>query len=71
MAMERVVSKNLFNFQWKGELGDDNQQAKAARAKIDDPIKLIATLANLPHSELTKSFKNLCESILRLKAGIS
>ena len=46
--MERVVSKNLFNFKLKGELDDDIQQAEAAMAKMGDPIKLMANLAKLP-----------------------
>ena len=57
MAMERVVSKNLFNFQLKGELDDDIQQAEAAMVKMGDPIKLMADLAELPKPEFTKAWK--------------
>ena len=66
--MERVVSKNLFNFQLKGELDEDIQQAEAAMAEMGDPIKLMADLAKLPQSEFTKSIRNLCEMFISSSA---
>ena len=67
MAMERVVSKNLFNLQLKGELDDDIQQAEAAMAQMGDPIKLMDNLAKLPQAEFTKSIRNLVDSLLEFK----
>eukprot|EP00091_Calanus_sinicus_P020004 TRINITY_DN5255_c0_g1_i1.p1 TRINITY_DN5255_c0_g1~~TRINITY_DN5255_c0_g1_i1.p1 ORF type:complete len:107 (-),score=28.25 TRINITY_DN5255_c0_g1_i1:81-401(-) len=68
MTMERVVSKNLFNFKLKGELDDDIQQADAAMAKMGDPIKLMANLAKLPLAEFSKSIRGLCDAFLGMSA---
>ena len=48
--MERVVSKNLFNFQMQGHYDEDIQQAEAAMVKMGDPLKRLAEIAKLPTS---------------------
>ena len=66
--MERVVSKNLFNFKLNGELDDDIQKAEAAMAKMGDPIKMMADIGKLPQKEFTKSIRNLCDTFVGMSA---
>ena len=59
--MERVVSKNLFNFQLKGHYDEDIQLAEAAMVKMGDPLKRLADIAKLPSSEFAKAIRNLVD----------
>ena len=66
--MERVVSKNLFNFKLNGQLDADIQEAEAAMAKMGDPIKLMADIGKLPEKEFSKSIRNLCDTFMGMSA---